>query len=952
MKKWFEKKLLNNNKNTLLLVLFSSLFILSIYQIILLCKGTYFNSNSDDVVQYSPILLQYIENIKHGNLGFFNFYNGTGASIFADAYYVPIDIFSILTFLLSFIMDGSVAFSCVELMKVVLGVTAFAFFLQKCKYNNKIVLILSFMYFATGGAWAFATYPTYFSLFFYLPVSLIVVKWFVEGKRWILPIYGFVLVLYNFYNAYTLFIFMLFDYIVITIRDNYVNIKKLIKDAFVFGCHIILSVIMSMFILLPSVMYILKYTSRNNFEFSFFYDINVYLKMIYKVFVYESGVNNLQNGMMYTGTYANSQYSFYIGVLGLYILLMLFFLKDRVSKIYKWTLVSIVIMMMFPIFSMIFSGVGVAYTRWFSYIHIILLYFIGYVISQKEFNLLLDKRKKWLVLGLVAIYVLFIVNFIIQYMMVKNYLYLTLLINIFIFIVFFSLFLVFLISKQKSLLVASTIIEMVLAIIMNFSASWNTSNIKNNNYYKKVENIKDYVNIDGLERVYISNRLSHNLNRRQSFLTNESVFHSFNSKYIKEFEKLYGDKGRVLNVFIENRYDPNFSRIIDYKYVVVSKNDNRMQEYKLDFLKKQYENNDFIIYENENYNSFYVYENYYNENEVTSLEDLNILDLEKALFDGVILSDDNLNLNKIDFANANTASKVEILQDLNLVKNGNYYVSNFEEYKINFSGYLYIKGDNYENVKNIKIISDDKENKCLNKGTFYTCKFENSFDSIVFETNGDIDQNYKFVITKENEYKTVFTYIKLNEELKDKRINYYINYYLGKEVTFIDENDNILTCPYGYCNFENFTPAAMLIQTTPCLNVDGWELYYDVNDFNDNNDKLLASNKSLSYNKSTVNIKYHRVSESRSDQVIVLPITYSDEWKVYDSNYEVVKANGGFVGIVVKNGVKDIDVTIKFEPKGLKVGLIVSLTGIFMYCIYLGINIYVRRKKEMGNENI
>lgn len=950
MKKWFKEKILSNNKNTLLLVLFSSLFILSIYQIILLCRGTYFNSNSDDVAQYSPILLQYIENIKHGRFGFFNFYNGTGASIFSDVYYVPIDIFSVLTFLLSFIVDGSVAFSCVELMKVVLGVTTFAFFLQKCKYNNKIVLILSFMYFATGGAWAFSTYPTYFSLFFYLPASLIVVKWFVEGKRWILPIYGFILVLYNFYNAYTLFIFMLLDYIVISIRDNYVNIKKLIKDAFVFGCHIILAVAMSMLILLPSVMYILKYTTRNGFEFSFFYDINVYLKMIYKVFVYESGVDNLQSGMMYTGTYANSQYSFYVGILGIYILLMLFLLKDRVSKVYKWTLVSIFIMMIFPMFSMIFSGVGVAYTRWFSYIHIILLYFIGYVISQEEFELLLDKRKKWIVLGLVVICVLFIVSFFAQYMIVKNYLYFTLLINILIFMVFFALFLVFLISKQSSLLVTSTIIEMILAIVINFSVPWNTSNIENNNRYRKVENIKNYVNINDLERVYISNRSSYNLNRRQSFLTNESIFHSFVPKYIKEFEKLYKDKARALTTFIESRYDPNFSRIIDYKYVVVSKSDSRMQEYKLDFLKKQYENSEFIIYENKNYNSFYVYENYYDENEAFNL---NILDLEKSLFDGVILNGDNLNLNKIDFTNVNTANKIEIFQDLNLVKNGNYYISNFEDAKINFSGYVYIKGENYKNIKSIKIISDGKERKCLNKGEFYTCNFENSFKNIIFETNGEINQNYKFVITREDENKTIFTYIKLNDDLKDRYINYYINYYLGKEVTFLDANDNVLVCPYGYCNFENFNPVAMLIQAIPYFDDEGWILYYDINHFNDNkNDKLLANNKSLSYNKSTVNIKYHRVSESSNDQIIVLPVTYSDEWKVYDSNYEIVKANGGFVGVVVKNGIKDIDITLKFEPKGLKIGCVVSLIGIFIYCMYFGINTYIRRKKEIDNEII
>ena len=953
MKKWFKEKILNNNKNTLLLVFFSGLLILTIYQIILLCRGTYFNSNSDDVVQYSPILIQYIENIKHGKFGWFNFTNGTGSSVFADAYYVPIDIFSILTFLFSFIMDGSIAFSCIELLKVVLGVTAFAFFLQKCKYSNVIVLMLSFMYFATGGAWAFSTYPTYFSLMFYLPVSLLVVKYYIEGKKWLLPLYGFVLILYNFYNAYTLFIFMLFDYIVISIRDNYTNVKKLIKDSLIFGCHIVLSVIMGMFILLPSIIYILKYTTRNAFEFEFFHSINVYLKMIYKVFVYEAGVDNLQAGMMYTGTYANSQYSFYVGILGMYILLMLFYLKDRTSKIYKWVLISIFLMALFPIFSMIFSGIGVAYTRWLSYSQIVLLFFIGHVISQKEFNILLNKKNMCIFIGLIAIYLVFIISFVIQYRIENKISYLSLIVKTAIAFVFVIVFIVFLISKQKELLVSSAIIEMVVAIILNLSTPWSTSNINNNNYYKEINNIKNHVEIDDLNRVIVSNRAYHNLNRRQNVLTNETIFHSFISKYIKEFEYLYDDKGSLTTTFIGSRYDFNFSRILDYRYIVMQKSEERLIDYNLEFLVKKYENSEMIIYENKNYNSFYVYENYYDENEVYDINNLNILDLEEKLFDAVILNDKNYNLNKIDFNYNNSANKIEIMQDLNLVKEGDYYVSNLENENISFSGYVYIKAENYNNIKSIKI-NDGEINKCFNKGSYYICEFSDSLKNIIFETSGEISGNYKFVIIKE-ENNTDYTYIKLNENLVDKYVSYYINFYKGKDVTFVDENNNTLVCPYGSCYFKDFKPVAMFIQTTPYVGKDEWTLYYKANDLEgyiNKNDKLLASNKSLSYNKSAINIKYHKESENANDQVIVLPVTYSDEWKVYDSNYEVVRANGGFVGIIVKNEIKDIDVTIKFKPVGIKSGFIISSIGIFMYCMYLGINIYVKRKKEVSNEHI
>jgi hypothetical protein len=114
MSKWFKEKILSNNKRVLQFISVVTFFILFIYQIVLLCYGTYFNSGSDDVVQYSPILVQYIQNIKNGKFGWFNFTNNFGASIWADAYYVPLDIFTLLIFLLSFIMDPTIAFSIVN----------------------------------------------------------------------------------------------------------------------------------------------------------------------------------------------------------------------------------------------------------------------------------------------------------------------------------------------------------------------------------------------------------------------------------------------------------------------------------------------------------------------------------------------------------------------------------------------------------------------------------------------------------------------------------------------------------------------------------------------------------------------------------------------------------------------------------------------------------------------
>ena len=319
MKKWFVEKILSSNKKTLQFIGATVLFVLFVYCFILFCGGTYFNSNSDDVAQYMPFLYQYIENFKTGKLGWYNFLNNSGASVWADAYYIPLDIFTLLILLLSYVMNYYVAFSIVNISKVLLGVVLFAYFLQRKGFKNWIVMVLCFVYFCAGGPWMFATYPTYFSLFVYLPLSLLMVDYYCKGKKWLLPLYACLLVFYNFYNAYTLYIFMAFVYVVVKIRDNYSGVKSLIKDVVVFGLHIVLGVLMGLVILLPSVLYVLNYTSRPESGFEFVFDIKVYGRMLYNLFAYNSGVS----GFAMNGDYIHQQFSYYVGSIGLLLLIML-----------------------------------------------------------------------------------------------------------------------------------------------------------------------------------------------------------------------------------------------------------------------------------------------------------------------------------------------------------------------------------------------------------------------------------------------------------------------------------------------------------------------------------------------------------------------------------------------------------------------------------------------------
>lgn len=954
MKKWFEEKILNSNKRTLIFVGVIAFFILFLLQTTLLIKGTYYNNSSDDVVQYSIIVRQYIEMIKSGEISLFNFSNNFGSSIFADVYYLPLDIFFAFTFLLSFVCDPLIAFSCVELLKVILGVVTFAYFLQKCKFNNKIVLLVAFIYFCAGGTWALSVFPTYFSLFFYLPCSLIVVKWFFEEKKWVLPLYSFLLIFHNFYNAYSLYIFMLFAYLIVKIRDNYKGIKNLIKETFGFGLHIVLGVVMGLVILLPSVLYIVKYSTRNQSSFEYLFDFNVYMKMIYRLFVFESGPVNLAEIMAQDGVYHQSHFSYYIGLFGLYLISFLFIMKDRTSRIYKWSIIILLIMMCIPVFSMIYSGVMIAYTRWFTYINIALLYYLAYILSVIDFDAIKKNDKMKALFCLSGLFlVVFVYNIIMFFVCASEdkmyYAYCFVMLLIFGSIA--VMYLIFALVKQKKLIWSMAVVEMLIALVLNLSVPWSTSNKDIVKEFATINELLDKLELNqNLERVYFTDTYKHNNNRLTNKLTNEATFHSFLPYYLYEFEDLYSlRKNSSLVMFNLNNFSSNSSRIMDYKYIVVDKERN----FGFDYLNKYYEDDNFIVYENVNYNPFYVYEDYYQKEQVLSLAKNDFLHFSKMLFDGVVLEENNYNLNKKDFSYSNSHSKnMKFNHKISLIEKDDEYVE-VVDFDYDYSGSVYISGEDLNKIKNVYIDDYDDKKQCDFIYDMYVCQFEDGFGSIVFESDELLEKIDYAIVVEKDEKKYVYKKIEENFEYD------YFDYYGSKrsEMLLVDYEGNMRPCTQDFCSMHNFDVDHVLrgfSLTNYIEQKTEFDILYSDVDVEEevNSDEEYATNKSLSHERSTIKVKYTRISKSSNDQVIVLPITYSDEWVCNNDNYELVKANGGFLGVVVKNNVKNVDIVIKFKPTGAKIGLIGTCIGFGIYGLYLAFTFYRKKKENNLDENI
>lgn len=94
-------------------------------------------------------------------------------------------------------------------------------------------------------------------------------------------------------------------------------------------------------------------------------------------------------------------------------------------------------------------------------------------------------------------------------------------------------------------------------------------------------------------------------------------------------------------------------------------------------------------------------------------------------------------------------------------------------------------------------------------------------------------------------------------------------------------------------------------------------------------DKLLEdyklSDTIVSFHKNNINIK---VTGNDGD-LLMLPLTYLDGM---NSDYEITRVFDNFIGIKLKSG--DNNINISYTPKGLKLGLILTLIGIILYFVW------------------
>jgi uncharacterized membrane protein YfhO len=169
----------------------------------------------------------------------------------------------------------------------------------------------------------------------------------------------------------------------------------------------------------------------------------------------------------------------------------------------------------------------------------------------------------------------------------------------------------------------------------------------------------------------------------------------------------------------------------------------------------------------------------------------------------------------------------------------------------------------------------------------------------------------------------------------------------------IDEFGEAFECIDGFYSFESKPDKLYAYKTSKMYeysNLFSLTLRFSYDSLENNTDLLendFIEDQYLSINRGKIQLFYTNRSTSDNDQIIVIPVAYSDDWVFTDGKtYETISANGGFLGIVVPNDVSYVNISMKFVPKGLDLGALATAVGTL---VYLGIFLpgWIRKKKEV-----
>lgn len=1006
IKTWFSgriEKTFSDKKKTfkfLALFVFTILFLLEAGMI--LFNNSFYNNASDDVLQYYTIIVDFISGLKDGTVSWFNLNNYFGASLFSDVYYVPIDIFTGITFLFSYVMPTEVAYSITEFVKIFAGVMMFAYYLSLKGMKNRTIFWMGAIYFIAGGTISFMAFPVFLSLTFYMPVALVVIHFFFHKKRWIVPLFAMASIFYDFYLGYTLLAFSCFAFLIEYFKEPDFKFFKFIKEGAIFVVLLLLGVVMAGIIAYPSIVYILEETDRVTVQFDPWiinvfghqlklFQPNIYIRYLAKIFVEQKpiGFYGFEND------YTIEHVSLYISVIGFAYMSYVWFMKDKISRVYKIAMLFAIVFMIFPIFSYVFSGTtDRPYTRWINMLPIFEIMILAHIFDKHGFEKVKMSFMS-IIIGLMLAAIGGLMYYYISQLQQDYYLASRDVLTADTYLMgaaalFLVVLLIFGWLKKWTVVKAFFWIEFIVAIIYAYSGPMSVVNKIDT--FQNAHDIEHYldsvIDDDQFYRVYVDiNNLGvedTNFNRMTGYATNTGIFHSWTDKETNDIAYLLFNQHEYQSKKAMNTFDYYLSHFLGYKYILVDSTSNYAfdnQHFKIVAINEHYklyellDATPFKVYE-----SFLTYTDFRNYNVVNSDMATEKVLLMSAVIDSDRYVTDQLNLDysvPATEGNGNFISSYRTFYGAVDVQTSGiqdtterlFYKYPNDLLDISFDmGAVYIKSATLSTSSYGEVFmefADESRSACtIQPGQSHQvkCEFWKQPTAIYVEDTEFMNSSPALQVRQERAIDRaaylVYDLSQLNIDSSSGIIDFAMNASFGFEGrTFVvDEFGNQYECIDGFYSFDTKPDKLYVYKTSKMYeysNLFNLSVRFSYDDLTDSNSLLnrdYVSQPYLTIQHGTIHLSYTNTSTSTTDQLVMIPVAFSDDWIITSPTpYQTMSTSGGFLGIMIPNGTSQIDVTLKFKPKGLGLGALITLGGLI---VYTGIFLPAWLKKEKIGDDI
>ena len=913
----------------------------------------FLNDSSDDILQYYPYVGGFFEKIQTGTLSLYDKNLILGASFFSGLYYIPLDIFTFIAFLFSYIVPGEIAYAGTFLLRLIAGSAIFYYTLSrhlsiKASFFGAIILFIG------GMVEAYYIFPIYLGIVTYAPLAMLLVDLCVEKKGifyLLIPAYVAIVVFFDFYMAYMLIAFLCIYYVVKNHINNefsifgkntiFVNGKFWLRFLEFMGM-VLLGLMVSMFILMPSALYILNESSRQSkaiTESIWYFSTRDGTENIVSWRHYFTQAINLfipnephRFCLIEAGDYVREHASLYITSGGLIYLCSFFLIFKRRENRLKFWVLLFNILLLIPVFSMILGLNSAPYVRWFFIPYMLNIYAMALGMDYLDFKFNKHKLLKLIPIGILSIgigmitYVLIAKpDLYIHYHSDDIYFY-PILIGSLVFtgsyVLILLTWLIFNLIKKDSRLFVLLVQILIFGEVI-FGGIVVFSNVGNaNSFYinTKLDLKKEKTTLESLGykessgyriNAYQSNAWS-TLNTNTLIGMNFGrYFQSFypvsmNALYSKVYMDYSTDWGRVFNYGYSFINGPIFNT----KYIVTNEN--------IELPEKYYEKNvidDINYYILKDDIPFIVYDKGY-----TSPESLGALERQVSLLDYAYI--------------------YKPTDDLE------YYKKNNMNYEPNlFESYQAIIDSKFD------IVTASTVNSYVSQ---YLKKAYLSAYNIEYNEYRVYDLDTPSIQNIFEGMDACFAWSNSQSLRKEDHTYFYIREKNPDNPDPVDTEENYGTLHQMHYNdlmLGDYKPTQLLVQFKKEEYSSGIDLYTYSYKLYDNfiNKQNTYTNKEFSLDGDIMKIKC-TMPDSNKTRIIKTGYAYSKDWIIMNSDYETIAVDGAFLGILVPEGNNNVDITLRYKPTGYYEGLAISLVGSSIYltiCIItLGVVVIKRKRYE------